>query len=234
LPPLTFAAVQADDKIHQHRSGLPAANKNPNMINQLMNALITLLLNTSALEWACNLTSLACVILAAKNRVLTWPFGITSCVLFTVLFVDAKLYAEAVLQLFFIATSVWGWWHWSAQRGKPAAPIRTIAAPTAALLVVGVILAGALYAWGLQRWTDAASPWLDSQVLTLSMLAQWWLMQRKVSCWWLWLAVNTVSVPLYASRELYVSAAFYALYWVLAIVAFYTWRQALAQQAAIE
>jgi nicotinamide mononucleotide transporter len=199
----------------------------------MLQALLTLLQNTSALEWACNLTSLACIILAARNQVLTWPFGIVSCVLFTVLFVDAKLYAEAVLQGFFIATSLWGWWHWSAQQGKPAAPIRSIALPAAAGWLLLAMLGGGLYAWGLQHYTDAASPWVDSQILTLSMLAQWWLMQRNIRCWWLWLAVNTLSVPLYASRELYVSAAFYALYWVLALVAFATWRKALARQIAI-
>ncbi len=198
----------------------------------MVNQLLSLLQNTSALEWACNLTSLACVILAANNRVLTWPFGIVSCVLFTVLFVDARLYAEAVLQLFFIATSAWGWWHWSAQQAKPAAPIRTLALPPALLLVAGAIVAGGLYALGLQRYTDAASPWWDSQVLALSMLAQWWLMQRNIACWGLWLVVNTISVPLYFSRELYLSGAFYAAYWVMAIVAFLHWRKHLALQAA--
>jgi nicotinamide mononucleotide transporter len=200
----------------------------------MFQSFLTLLQNTSALEWACNLTSLVCVILASRNQVLTWPFGIVSCVLFTVLFMDAKLYAEAVLQLFFIATSLWGWWHWSSQQAKLAAPIRSIALPSAALWVLVAVLGGGLYAWGLQRWTDAASPWVDSQILTLSMLAQWWLMQRNIRCWWVWLAVNTLSVPLYASRELYVSSGFYALYWVLAIVAYLHWRKALAAQAAAQ
>lgn len=194
------------------------------------NQFITLIQNTSALEWACNLTSLVCVILAARNHVLTWPIGIMSCVLFTVLFTDAKLYAEAVLQVFFIATSAWGWWHWSAQQGKPAAPIRTLALPVTGFWMLVAITGGAMYAWGLQHWTDAASPWLDSQVLTLSMLAQWWLMERNIRCWWFWLAVNTISVPLYVSRELHISAVFYALYWVMAIVACLHWRKQLTLQ----
>ncbi len=196
----------------------------------MLQQFLTLVQNTSTLEWACNLTSLACVILAARNHVLTWLFGIVSCVLFTVLFIDVKLYAEAVLQLFFIATSAWGWWHWSSQQGKPAAPIRTIALSSAISWLLIAVAGGMLYAWGLQRWTDAASPWLDSQVLTLSMLAQWWLMQRNIRCWWLWLLVNSISVPLYASRELHVSAVFYALYWVLAIAAYLHWRKELALQ----
>jgi nicotinamide mononucleotide transporter len=197
----------------------------------MFQSLLSMLQNTSALEWACNLTSLACVILASRNKVLTWPFGIVSCVLFTVLFMDAKLYAEAVLQLFFIVTGAYGWWHWSAQKGKPAAPIQTVAIPTALMWGAIAIVAGLIYAAGLQRWTDAASPWFDSQILALSMLGQWWLMQRRIACWWVWLMVNTISVPLYISRELYVSSGFYALYWVLAIVSFIVWRKKMAAQA---
>jgi nicotinamide mononucleotide transporter len=193
--------------------------------------LITLLLNTSALEWACNLTALTSIILAARNHVFTWPIGIVSCVLFAMLFVGVKLYAEAVLQVFFIATSAWGWWHWSAQLNKPAAPIRTIGLSAAGFWLLIAVTGGMLYAWGLLHWTDAASPWLDSQVLTLSMLAQWWLMQRNIRCWWIWLTVNTISVPLYLSRELHVSAAFYALYWVMAILAYIHWRKQLVLQA---
>ena len=197
-----------------------------------MSTLITLLQNTSSLEWACNLTALGCVVFAWRNHVLTWPFAIVSCILFTQLFMDSKLYAEAVLQVFFIATSAWGWWHWSAQKHKPAAPMVSTTWPTALVLVAAASLAGGLYALGLQRFTDASSPFWDSQILTLSMLAQWWLMRRNIACWGLWLVVNTISVPLYFSRELHVSGAFYAAYWVLAIVSYLHWKPLLDRQHA--
>ncbi|MEY3996147.1 MAG: hypothetical protein RL344_490 [Pseudomonadota bacterium] len=191
---------------------------------------IDILQNTSYLEWACNLTSLVCVILAARNHVLTWFFGIISCLLFTYFFMHAKLYAEAALQLFFIATSVWGWWSWSSQLNKPAEPIQTIPIKFMLLATFTAINLGILYAFGLQRFTDAINPWVDSQILTLSMLAQWWLMQRKISTWPIWLLVNTLSVPLYISREFYVSSAFYSLYWVMAIVGYLNWRKRLSAQ----
>jgi nicotinamide mononucleotide transporter len=200
------------------------------MVLPTLTQLFTLLINTSSLEWACNITALASIILAARNNVLTWSIGIVSCALFTVLFIDAKLYAEALLQVFFILTSAWGWWHWSVQQRKPAAPISTLSLSTGSFWLLVALAGGALYAWGLQRWTDAASPWLDSQVLSLSMLAQWWLMRRNIYSWWVWLTVNTISVPLYISRELYVSAMFYALYWLLAVFAYLHWLKHLAIQ----
>jgi nicotinamide mononucleotide transporter len=193
----------------------------------MLTPIFEILKNTGLLEWSCNLTSLACVILAARNHVLTWLFGIISCVLFTYFFMTAKLYAEAVLQLFFIATSLWGWWHWSEQTTKPAAPIQAIVVRSTVLSILIAVGMGILYALGLQQFTDAASPWVDSQILTLSILAQWWLMQRKIATWPLWLIVNSLSVPLYFSREFYVSSVFYSLYWCMAIIAYFNWRKHL-------
>ncbi|CUI08723.1 Ribosyl nicotinamide transporter, PnuC-like [Janthinobacterium sp. CG23_2] len=64
-----------------------------------------------------------------------------------------------------------------------------------------------------------------------SVVAQLLLMQRKVENWAFWILVNTVAVPLYASRGLYLTAFLYACYWVNAIVSWLWWRR-LARQGA--
>lgn len=43
--------------------------------------------------------------------------------------------------------------------------------------------------------------------------------------WHFWLAVNTVSVPLFASRGLWLTAALYAVYWVNAWYGWHAWRR---------
>lgn len=188
------------------------------------------LYNTSPLEWSCNITSLISVILAARNHVLTWLFGIISCILFSYFFIQAKLYAEAILQIFFIATSLWGWWYWSNKPNQPATPIKIMPIKQIGIALCIIIISGIIYAMGLYRFTDAVSPWIDSQILALSILAQWWLMQRQMATWPLWLIVNTLSVPLYFSREFYISSLFYSIYWVMAIFAYINWRKEFLEQ----
>jgi nicotinamide mononucleotide transporter len=170
--------------------------------------------------------------LAARNSGLTWPSGIVGCALFIVVFVRNQLYADAMLQLFFVATSLIGWWQWS----HPATPTTTRERPiTTAKLstVVWMIFAAAgvtgSYGWLLHRFTDAYLPYIDSAVLALSVIAQCLLMQRRVETWPFWLTVNTLSVGVFASRGLLLTAVLYMAYWANAWYGWWRWRREHSQ-----
>ncbi|TVV45557.1 MULTISPECIES: nicotinamide riboside transporter PnuC [unclassified Thalassolituus] len=178
----------------------------------------------SALEIACNLITTISILLAGRNSVHTWWTGIIGCVLFGLLFFQAQLYADVTLQIFFVATSAYGWMHWRRGNNGQARPVTRAGLRHVALIAPLGLLVASLYALILHRFTDAYAPLLDSLVLTFSVIAQWLLMQRRLEAWWFWLLVNTIAVPLFASRELYLTSFLYACYWVNAIIAFFYWR----------
>jgi nicotinamide mononucleotide transporter len=176
-------------------------------------------------EIAANVLGAASVLLAGLNRVHTWSLGIASCLLFGWVFFEARLYADVTLQLFFIATNAVGWWSWAG--GRQAAPLpvrRTPALQLAAMLAAGAAVTLG-YGWLLHRFTNAYAPFVDSTVLAFSVLAQLLLMRRRYEAWWFWLVVNTISVPLYLSRGLTLTALLYAAFWVNATVALVRWRR---------
>ena len=120
--------------------------------------------------------------LAGRNSVHTWWTGIVGCVLFALVFQDAKLYADVVLQGFFLATSAVGWWRWSTGGAGRARPItHSPHAEVVASVVLGATAALG-YGWLLHRYTDAYAPFVDSGVLAFSVVAQLLLMQRRVLC----------------------------------------------------
>lgn len=183
----------------------------------------------SALEIACNLITTMSILLAGRNSVHTWWTGIIGCVLFGMLFFQAQLYADVTLQIFFVITSVYGWMHWRRGNNGQSKPISRAGLRHVALIAPLGLLVASLYALMLHRFTDAYAPLLDSLVLTFSVIAQCLLMQRRLEAWWFWLLVNTIAVPLFASRELYLTSFLYACYWVNAIVAFFYWRSQLTK-----
>ena len=77
----------------------------------------------------------------------------------------------------------------------------------------------------LHHFTDAYAPYVDSAVLALSVAAQFLLMQRQIETWAFWIVVNTLSVPLYASRGLHLTAVLYAAYWFNAWYGLWRWHR---------
>ena len=180
-------------------------------------------------EIAANAFNAASIFLAGRNSIHMWWTTIVNCTLFAYVFFAAKLYADVTLQIFFIATGVVGWWRWV--HGIEGADLPVRHSPRS--LIVWSLAAGIVvtlsYGWVLYRFTDAYAPFVDSLVLAFSVVGQLLLIDRRVETWWCWLLVNTIAVPLYASRGLYVTATLYAAFWVNAIVALRRWR-ALSSQ----
>lgn len=185
------------------------------------------------LEWSATATMALSVWLAARRHIATWPIGIVGCLLYGALFMATQLYADATLQVFFIVTSAIGWWQWR----TAVLPADQLVPPPLRwttwmlLLTTGVIVTLA-YGSLLLHWTDAFAPFWDSAVLTTSVVAQVLLMQGRRETWLFWIVVNTLSVPLYLSRGLDVTAGLYALFWLNAWYGWWHWRRRSAAPAA--
>lgn len=182
-------------------------------------------------EIAANAFVAAAIFLAARNSIHTWWCGIVGCTIFIYVFYEVKLYADVTLQAFFILTSIVGWYRWLHGNAGEELPVRFSKPAHLASWTALALVSAAGYGWLLYTFTDAYAPFLDSLLLVFSILGQFLMMERRVENWWSWLLVNTIAVPLYASRGLYVTSVLYAAYWVNAIVALVRWRKlALAAQ----
>lgn len=175
------------------------------------------------LELAANVMTAVCIFLAGRNNVHTWWTGIVACVLFGALFYGANLYADVTLQAFFIVTSAIGWRNWVKKTNDVETPVSYANKHQVVLMIVISIIAALGYGWLLHTFTNAYAPWIDSIVLTFSIIAQLLLMTRKVQNWPLWVLVNTLSVPLYWSRGLYMTSILYAVFLVNALWSWKTW-----------
>lgn len=182
----------------------------------------------SLIEWIATLLGIACVALAARRSVWTFPTAIGSVTLLGAVVFAARLYSDALLQLFFVAANVYGWVTWQHARLRDGAiAVEQLAGP-ARWTWAGAIAAGAIL-WGaaMHRLTDAAFPWWDAAIAAASVAAQLLMARRKVENWWLWIAVDLASIPLYLLKQLYLFAALYLVYLALAVLGLLEWRRAL-------
>jgi nicotinamide mononucleotide transporter len=181
---------------------------------------------TTGLEISANAVNALSIFLAARNNVHTWWVGIVGCILFGVVFFLSRLYADTLLQLFFVGTSLVGWWQWLSGGGEgKALAVTRVAWRSIVRVVLAAVVVAAGYGYALWRFTDAFAPFVDSLILTLSVAAQLLLMRRKYESWWFWLIVNSLSIALFSARGLWVTAGLYSVFWINAAVALVRWRR---------
>ena len=184
----------------------------------------------SVLEISANVMVAVAIFLAGRNSVHTWLVGIVGCILFGFLFFGAKLYADVTLQVFFVMTGLIGWYQWTGGRAKTALPITRTKSSTLGIAIVVGIGVGVAYAARLYNFTDAYAPGWDTALLVGSVIGQILLMNRKIETWGFWLIVNTIAVPLFISRGLYLTSVLYAAYWFHAIYAYRKWSSEMVTQ----
>lgn len=162
-----------------------------------------------------------------RVKVLAWPLAIISSLLYALLFADAKLYGEASLQFFFVAVALWGWWQWLRGRGDDGHKLRvhTLSARQRWQVLAATLAAWPLLGLLLARLTDSDVPYFDALPTVGSIVGQILLGRKLVENWPVWVAVNIVSIALFASKGLWLTVLLYALFVVLAVVGWRAWHR---------
>jgi nicotinamide mononucleotide transporter len=172
--------------------------------------------------------------LLVRRSIWNYPFGMAMVALYLVIFWQARLYGEAVLQVFFFVVQGWGWWLWARAGGLAqmvAVEWMGWRARTAALVLVAASSLG--IGWAMARFTDAALPYADAAIAGASVVAQVLLAMRRVENWALWIAIDVLSVWVYVSRGLYLTAGLYVVFLGMAIAGLIAWARAARAGQAI-
>jgi nicotinamide mononucleotide transporter len=179
-------------------------------------------------------TGALCVYLVVIQNIWNWPIGIANNAFFLLLFLDSGLYADSALQIAFALLSVYGWYQWLT-RGPQTndLPVRrsraTETAAQAAAALTGTIAVSLI----LARFTDSTVPVWDGAVLALSLVATYGQALKLIESWWVWIAVDAISVPLYAVKGLYLTAFLYAGFLALCVMGLRAWTAELRHPAVL-
>lgn len=184
----------------------------------------------SPLEIAATAFTAACVILGVKQSLWQFPTGLVGTGLFFFVFWNGQLYSSAALQIFFLVVQVYGWWFWLRGTKGHRPPIRS----TNPLIVAGfcalALALAAAVAWGLSTWTNAKMALLDACIFGLSVVAQFLLDRKRIENWPVWIAINILSIWVYANQKLWTPTALYVFFFFNAFWGWWEWRKAMRKQ----
>ena len=173
--------------------------------------------------------SVAGVYLTAKQRIIAWPIGAVAVAFYVWIFFGAKLYADALLNAIYVVLQLYGWWLWSQNKahGVNTVPVTRIKSGPAAVWLAGAGISSLLIAYLLQTYTDQDYAYVDSAILTFSLVAQYWMARKNLACWTLWIVIDAVAAGLYWVKSLPVTAGLYIIFLALAVVGYRDWKRQL-------
>ena len=203
----------------------------------------------SWIEAVGTLFGLLCIWYASQEKIINYAFGLINVSLFAVIFFQIQLYASLLLQIFFFAANIYGWYAWSRQTSDNQAElkIRWLSRPTAAIWTtisivcllfmtynIDVVFAfltkisvSLMQALGLNvvlpELQPDAFPFWDSAMMVLSIVAMVLMTRKYVENWILWVLIDVISVVIFALQGVYVMALEYVLLTAIALNGAWLW-----------
>lgn len=192
---------------------------------------------------------LLCIWFASKEKIINYLFGLINVTLFAAIFFQIQLYASLLLQVFFFAANLYGWYAWSRQNEANEAALkirwlpRSKAFTLAAVCLVAIALmtffidpvfavlthiaVGIMQSLGVaveipQLQPDAFPLW-DSAMLILSIAAMVLMTRKYVENWLLWVVIDVISVVIYAIQGVYAMSLEYILLTAIAVMGSMAW-----------
>lgn len=161
-----------------------------------------------------------------KANIWVWIIGAIMPLVHGILYLTSGIYADAAMQLYYVAAGIYGLMVWRrAPKKKDDGIIKhTPRSWIVSLVAVYAVLHVAIYFF-LTECTDSRVPVFDSMSTALSIVAMWMLSRKLVEQWLVWLVVDMISVGLYIYKGIPVTAGLYTLYCILAVVGYMRWRR---------
>lgn len=186
------------------------------------------------------ISGIACVWLLIREHVLTFPIGMLYALITIVVVARAMLFADVVLNLYYVVMNAYGWYYWlygGQQLRQPAGELlpQRISLARAASLVVITLLGSIVMGYVFDAYTQADLAYIDSLTTVASFVAMWMSARKYLSSWLAWFAIDVVQIGLYVVKGLstdsglFFYAGLYSIYLVMAVWGWLRWRERLAE-----
>ncbi|HYS53635.1 MAG TPA: nicotinamide riboside transporter PnuC [Thermoanaerobaculia bacterium] len=187
----------------------------------------------SAFEVSAAVITLVSIWLTARENIWCWPTGVVSVVMYFWIFWQAKLYANAWLQAFYLILIAYGWYEWL-HGGKHHDVLHVSRTPLRGWIITIAlgVLASAVLGWAMQRFTNNSMPYSDAATTAFSIAAEAMTTKKWIENWIVWIFVDGVTTWILFVQHLYPSALLYASFLGLAVFGWIEWKKSLVRSAS--
>lgn len=200
-------------------------------IHEWFQLLGTELKQTPLLQWVGVTFGVAEVLLARSNRIWLYPAGVISTVIAIYILFDAHLFAESVLNVYYLVMTLYGWWHWGKKTGEPV--VVTFSTRRDWTIAVLITLAAlAILYFVLDNYTPSTVALWDAWVSATAWAGMWLLARRKVENWIFLNISNAFAIPLLIKKQLPLYALLTIFLFAVAVQGYFAWRRIVREREA--
>ncbi|MBT8305475.1 MAG: nicotinamide riboside transporter PnuC [Maribacter sp.] len=176
------------------------------------------------------ITGIMSVWYAKKENILVYPTGLIATVITVYLFLRDGLLGDMMMNFYWSAMSIYGWWNWS--RKKDNKKVVRISRTTAKEKILGIVLflATMLINYGVYKtfgYEIETSNYIDIFTSGIFFTAMWYMALKKLENWTLWIIADLITIPLYAYRGWGMLSLQYIIFTILAVQAYIAWKKSL-------
>lgn len=183
----------------------------------------------SYLEMVAVAAAILYLVLAIKENIWCWLFAFISTAIYIYLFHSVSLLSESLLNVYYLVMAVYGWYQWRNGDNKTVRKIVSWPLPKHSLLILITALTVPVLGYFMSQ-LGASMPYLDAFTTCFAVLATVMVAHKVLENWHYWLVINVTSVYIFYTKDLFLTAAMFALYVVLTIIGFMKWNQHYANQ----
>ncbi len=186
--------------------------------------------DTDLLQWLAVILGVAEVLLAKSNKIELYPVGIAGTLLSVYILILAGLYAESLLNGYYLVMSIYGWWYWVKKKNQPPVKI-TYCVRGDWIKVIWIVAGGFMLLFILLKsFTNSSVPVWDAWVSATAWAGMWLLAKRKIENWILLNISNLFAIPLLVYKKLPLFAALTLFLFIVAVFGYFEWRKIIHQE----
>ena len=187
----------------------------------------------TALEAVAVVLAVLYLLLAIRQNIWCWLCAGISTAIYVYLFLNARLYMESALNVFYFAMAIYGWSVWS--RGRTDEHELSVSVWRVTIhgyAVAAIVVASLISGFLLNRYTDAAFPYIDSLTTWGAIWATFLVARKVLENWWYWLVIDIASVFIYWSRDLQLTSLLFVIYVIMIPFGLISWTRSWRETRA--
>ena len=173
---------------------------------------------------------IASVIFAMRENILVYPVGLVATGITVYIFLHDELMGDMMMNFYYSVMSIYGWWNWSRKKNnKHVVPISRTNTKEK-WIGFGMFLLTMLITYLIYKGYGTeidSSNYIDIFTSGIFFTAMWFMANKKLENWTLWIFADIITVPLYAYRGWGMLSLQYLIFTILAIQGYLAWKKSL-------